>query len=166
MKLELVEAGTASAERQAEWLDESIDELETALQEVYGPNTELPFINSVATDTCSTMRSFWTKPGAKPRYKLTFFVLCDSHSLQLLIKDILEFPVFSTTMTGCNGIVSHFSSSHKQLALLRSYMVSELGKTYALILAAPTRWGTQYNELLSLKRSTLALKKFGKDKNN
>jgi hAT family protein len=166
MKLELVEVGTSSAERQAAWLDESLDELETGLQEVYGPGAKLPFINSVATDTCSTMRSFWTKLGVKPRYKLTFFVPCDSHGLQLLIKDILEFPVFSTTMTECNGIVAHFSSSHKQLALLRSYMVAELGKTYALILAVPTRWGTQYNELLSIKRSTLALKKFGKDKKN
>ena len=128
------------------------------LQEVYGPDAKLPFINSVATDTCSTMRSFWTKLGVNPRYKLSFFVPCDSHGLQLLIRD---------NFAECNGIVAHFSSSHKQLALLRSYMVAELGKQYSPILAAHTRWGTQrYNGLLSIKRSTLALKKVGKDKKN
>ena len=48
---------------------------------------KLPFINSVATNTCSTMRL-----SAKPRYKLIFFVPYDSHGCEeeeLMLESIL-----------------------------------------------------------------------------
>jgi Protein of unknown function (DUF 659) len=47
-------------------------------------------INSLATDTCTTMRSLWAKLKHKPGYNHTFFVPCDSHRIQLLIKDVLN----------------------------------------------------------------------------
>lgn len=47
-------------------------------------------INSMATDTCNTMRAVWRTLAADNRTQHVFFVPCDSHGLQLLIKDISE----------------------------------------------------------------------------
>ena len=57
-------------------------------------------INSLATDTCGTMRSLWAKLKHKDQYKRAFFIPCDSHGIQLLIKDVLR----------CCGVrLAHFS---------------------------------------------------------
>jgi hypothetical protein len=72
-----VRIGSASAEWQADFLKKRFKALEARLP--YGER--LPMINSVATDTCATMRSLWAKLGSKERFKYTFFVPCDSHSL-------------------------------------------------------------------------------------
>ncbi len=47
-------------------------------------------INSVGTDTCNTMRDAWNQMARDPRAKHVFFIPCDSHGLQLLMKDIIE----------------------------------------------------------------------------
>jgi Protein of unknown function (DUF 659)/hAT family C-terminal dimerisation region len=166
MKLEEVPTGTSSAERQADWLNRAIDILETGFQKEYGQHAKLPRLNSVATDTCSTMRCLWRILSTKPRFKSSFFVPCDSHGLQLLIKDIISLPLFVDTMTLCNHIVGHFRSAHKQLALVRSLQKEIYGRKYALTLAGNTRWGTQYLELFSLKRSREALRQFRRTKDN
>jgi hypothetical protein len=166
MKLEEVPIGTSSAERQADWLNGAIDTLEIGFQKEYGPHAKLPRLNSVATDTCSTMRCLWRILSTKPRFKSAFFVPCDSHGLQLLIKDIVTLPLFIDTMTLCNHIVGHFRSAHKQLALVRRLQEEIYGRKYALTLAGNTRWGTQYLELFSLKRSREALRQFRRAKDN
>jgi hypothetical protein len=166
MKLELVDAGASTAERQAEWLDKAIDTLEKAFKERFGQQGGFPLINSVGTDTCTTMRSLWGKLHQRNRFTNTFFIPCDSHGLQLLVKDILCHPLFSETMILSSHIASHFRNCHKQLALLRKFQREIYGKEYALALAVLTRWGTQYWQLSALKRSKDALKAFRKAKEN
>ena len=65
-------------------------------------------IGSLATDTCATMRKTWTSIEEDPRLDHCFIVPCDSHGLQLFIKDILETEPFATTITKAQTIVSTF----------------------------------------------------------
>ena len=160
IKHALVPLGTSSAERQAAWICTVLDEIEAEIGQ------PLPGINSTATDTCGTMRKLWRALRGDRRFKHALFVPCDSHGIQLLIKDIVMLPEFQNVMRSTNDVVSHFRTSHKQLALLRSYQSELYGKTYAFVLAAETRWGTQFYSLKSLVRSKDALKAFARDVNN
>jgi hypothetical protein len=166
MKQDAVPTGAFRAEKQADWLEAQIEELEVRYKAEFGQNAQLPPINSVSTDTCSTMRSMWMHLRSKPRFQHTFFIPCDSHGLQLLIKDIITLDLFKDTMAMCNQIVAHFRLAQKQLALLRHYQREIYDKIFALTLAGNTRWGSQVGELKSLKRSMDALKKFARDNQN
>ena len=166
MKQDAVPKGKFGAEEQADWLELQLDELETRFKAEFGQDAQLPPINSVSTDTCSTMRSMWIRLRSKPRFQRTFFIPCDSHGLQLLIKDIITLDLFKDTMATCNQIVAHFRLAQKQLALLRHYQREIYGKPRALTLAGNTRWGSQIGELRSLKRSMDALKRWARDLQN
>jgi hypothetical protein len=108
----------------------------------------------------------WIHLRLKPRFQRTFFIPCDSHGIQLLIKDIITLDLFKDTMAMCNQIITHFRLAQKQLALLRHYQREIYGKILALTLAGNTRWGSQVGELKSLKRSMDALKRFARDTQN
>jgi hypothetical protein len=75
-------------------------------------------MSSLSTDTCATMQKTWTGLAKHPLLAHSFFVPCDSHSLQLLIKDILESKPFSDTITKAQSIVSTFHRAKKQYAIL------------------------------------------------
>ena len=47
-------------------------------------------ISSLTTDTCATMRNTWTGLEKLDSLLHTLFIPCDSHGLQLLIKDLLD----------------------------------------------------------------------------
>jgi hypothetical protein len=121
MKQDAVPTGAFRAEKQADWLEAQIEELEVRYKAEFGQDAQLPPINSVFTDTCSTIRSMWMHLRLKPRFQHTFFIFCDSHGLQLLIKDIITLDLFKDTMAVCNQIIAHFRLAQKQLALLRHY---------------------------------------------
>ena len=148
------------ADRIAGWLIKQLEILEEDLGQ------KLPTINSLTTDTCPTMRSLWELLRAHDRFKYTLFVPCDSHGLQLLIKDIVLHSLFKHTMNRAQEIVVHFRKAHKQLALLRDYQQKFYNRQYALTLAGETRWGTQWNLLSHLKRTKEALRAFAFDEKN
>ncbi|RKF76666.1 hypothetical protein GcC1_070018 [Golovinomyces cichoracearum] len=87
---------------------------------------------SYSSDTCATQKSAWEimNSTAETRHVLT--VPCDSHSLQLILKDLIwpgkdnhgnsTSAMGELFKSGLNAVVSFFSSSDKQLALLRSVM--------------------------------------------
>jgi hypothetical protein len=107
LKYEKVSKGTFFAERQAEWLVELLDDLEKKIQ------FNFSMINCVMTDTCSTIRKFWAILSKIPRFKYSFFVPCDSHGLQLFIKDIVILNYFEPTIKKAQAVISHFRSAHK-----------------------------------------------------
>jgi hypothetical protein len=109
---------------------------------------------------------FMGQIGLKKRFKHTFLVPCDSHDLQILIKDIIEHPIWAPIMALCNYLTAHFRNANKQLTLLRHYMKQEYEIMYEFVLAVKTRWGTQYKVVKALKRSKNALKLFAKDCKN
>lgn len=106
------------------------------------------------------MRSFWSIMGEKPAWDHSFFVPCDSHGIQLLMKHISELNWFCTTFKRAQQIATFFHKAEKQLEILREEQVKQDGRTYALTLSVITRWGTQYRLLLSLARSREALRHY------
>jgi hypothetical protein len=97
-------------------------------------------INLVITDTCNTQRAVGRLlTGPNSPLEQTFWVPCDSHSLQLLMKDIIMMPVWQNLVTIAQNIVTAFTTSHKQLAILRDLMQKRLRKTYSFILSVITR---------------------------
>jgi hypothetical protein len=81
MKQEVVGLGALTAERQADWLDNQLDELFVLFKQFFGDDAELPLVNSVATDICAIMRKMWIDLKARKRFKYTLFIPCDSHGV-------------------------------------------------------------------------------------
>jgi len=85
-------------------------------------------------------------------------VPCDSHGLQLLVKDIVEhIPVFKATLEQAQAVVKAFKNAPLQLSFLREYQVQHYQQPVALILSVITRWGTQYRLVNSLIKTKDAL---------
>src|SRR4030095_3554064 len=93
-------------------------------------------------------------------YIHVFFIPCDSHSLQLLIKDIVSIPRFKIILSQAQIIVSPFHKSPLHHALLREEQLDIYKKHYALILSVITRWGTQYRLISSVLRSKAVLRQY------
>jgi hypothetical protein len=120
-------------------------------------------INSVATDTCSTMQAVWRlleqaiqarEPAASP-----LFVPCDSHGIQLMFKDIVEkIPFFERVSRGVKKIVGFFHGAHLQYGLLKEHQVQIYGKRLSLLSSVITRWGTEYAAAESVFRNKEALR--------
>jgi len=110
-------------------------------------------VSSLTTDTCATMRSTWTGLEHTTQLSHALFIPCDSHGLQLLIKDLLELPQIAPIIAQAQAIVTAFHRSKKQYAILRSYQ----DKPQALLLSVITRWGTQFLLVLSVLRCKGAL---------
>lgn len=75
--------------------------------------------NSFSSDTCNTNRSLHGMISNDPDLNHCFTILCDSHGLQLLIKDILEKTMYSATHKQAAKLIADFSSSKLQMARLR-----------------------------------------------
>jgi hypothetical protein len=62
---------------------------------------------SFATDTCSTNQNSWTRLLNIPETKHVILVPCDSHGLQLLIKDLLtSVPSINAVWLKASNIVN------------------------------------------------------------
>lgn len=85
-------------------------------------------INSICTDTDGVVRACRTTLAATPELQHCFFSLCDSHSLRLLIKDILILDGLKDTCEMANSLVSFFSKSKLQLSRLRTCQKEVYGK--------------------------------------
>jgi hypothetical protein len=96
---------------------------------------DLTRISSLTTDTCAIMRNTWTGLEYLDLLSYTLFILCDSHGLQLLIKDLLDQPQITVVMSKANAIVTGFYQAKKQYAILQS----KQEQAYALLLSVLTR---------------------------
>lgn len=132
----------------AKWLKDKLDVL---------TNGDLSKINSIATDTCSTMYKMWLELQKFPEFAHCFFIPCDSHGLQLLVKDILKIPCFKLLHDKAKKVVRAFRKAHLQLARLRDIQLSCYNEHRALILSIITRWGTQLRLIASLLNSKVHL---------
>lgn len=89
-------------------------------------------INSFATDTCSTMKKVWSILKQDSRVGHAFTIHCDSHGIQLVLKDILDLKSIKEVFEPAAKVVDYFRHSPKQYAFLRKYQESHYGKHYAL----------------------------------
>lgn len=112
---------------------------------------DLKRLSSLATDTCNTQRKVWRRFQELPELRHMILVPCDSHGLQLVIKDLIDpgKDEDKTTIpsdlrdfwTSASSIRTHFAKALKQLGLLRSKMILAHGKKRSLLAAGLTRWG-------------------------
>ena len=77
--------------------------------------------------------------GKKLAWKHSFFVPCDSHGIQLLMKHLSELSWFGTTLKQAQQIETFFHKAEKQLAILREEKIKQNGRTYMLTLSVITR---------------------------
>ena len=128
-------------------------------------NDDLSRVNSIATDTENTMRSFISCLNQKPGWGHVFWSPCDSHGIQLLMQHISGLPWFEDLFKRAGNIVTFFWKAEKQLETLRKHQKAAYGRHYALTLSVLTRWGTQYRLIDSLLRSQQALFAWASDTN-
>jgi Protein of unknown function (DUF 659) len=117
-------------------------------------------INSISADTCSTMFSMRDLLQQTQPFKHVFFIPCESHSLQLLVKDLLSIPRLKDIHTKAQAVVKAFRKSPLQYAHLREIQMDCYKTHYALVLSVITHWGIQFRLISSLLRSKAALRKY------
>lgn len=141
----------------------SLDQIDLLLPSINAAvDGDLSKVNAVCTDTNTTQRKCQVDLQATPGLSHILGVLCDSHSLQLLVKDIVTTSPWRSTLEKAVYVITYFRHSKKQYARLREMMlVTGNGKVYSLLVAAITRWGSQQGALQSLIRVKEALLMFG-----
>ena len=157
---EHIEASSMTAEENVAWIMHHIDHV---VQE----NWEK--VNALTTNTCNTMQKIWKLLAQQNQLSHVLFILCDSHSLQLALKDLLE-PKKSWSGQSTSplteiqqiykiakAIVAFFQKAPLQLTILQIKQISQYSKHKSLIAAAITQWGTSYGVVKSLQNSYTAL---------
>jgi hypothetical protein len=118
--------------------------------------------NSICTDTCSTMRSMHGILERNINTSHVFSVLCDSHGLQLFVKDVLSHQgvkYYTSTLADAVFLSNTLRKSKLSLAIVRR-VASEHGYNLrAFATAAITRWGCHYAVLNALVESRDAMQR-------
>ncbi|KJZ68369.1 hypothetical protein HIM_12243 [Hirsutella minnesotensis 3608] len=120
-------------------------------------------MNALCTDTCSTMRKLHREMKALPEFSHCLYVLCDSHGLQLLVKDIVESTQWMPVLGKANLLINFFKKAKLQLSRLRVHQQGCYAHRKAFITAAITRWGTQLGAVKSVFDNKEALRAFARD---
>lgn len=94
-----------------------------------------------------------------------FVVPCDSHEIQLFLKDVFQISWWRNLIHKAQLVVRTFRTSHKEYQVLQEIQVAILGKRIALILHCITRWGTQVRLLNALYRSCLTIQEYSQQSN-
>lgn len=95
-----------------------------------------------------------------PELKHIFFIPCDSHGLQLLVKDLLSLPHYQRINEKAQTVVKAFKNAPLQLSHLRIYQRQIYKEERALVLFVITRWGTHAKLASSVYNNKDALKAF------
>jgi len=130
--------------------------------------------NAFSSNTCNTQRKVWRLITKVPSLEHVLSIPCDSHSLQLVFKDILwplkdaqniqiHSDIADFIATGPKVIVKFFRKADKQLAILREKILLVSKEIRALISSVPTRWGTQLAMISSILRSSSALQAYAEE---
>ena len=120
-------------------------------------------IHSVTIDTCSLERATWDHLSQDLRLSHIFYVLCDSHGLQLLIKDLLSAPQIKTTFYKGLTIVNFFRKAKHQLSILCRYQTQHYGGPRSLISSTILRLGTKITMIESVANSKAPLRPYVED---
>eukprot|EP01038_Epipyxis_sp_PR26KG_P011979 gene11979-16035_t len=113
-------------------------------------------IVSVTTDTAPFMQSAWDIIERK--YPSIFVNVCDSHVMNLLIKDIItNIQIYKETMSSTTEIVKFIKTRH-QVAHEFNKIRKTLQISKGLVLPCCTRWYTTGNSAKSVLESKLAIK--------
>ncbi len=120
-------------------------------------------INSIIINTCNLKQSVWNNLAADARLKHVFFVLCDFHDLQLLLKDLLHSSLIWFIFIKTLKIVNFIWKIKHQLDILCRYQKKIYNQHKSLIVFIILRWKTQIHLIESLVRSKVALWRYATD---
>lgn len=113
--------------------------------------------NSICTDTCSTMRSMHQLLEKEVATKHVFTVLCDSHGLQLFVKDIFDHqegvPYYISALADASYLSNTLRKTKLSLSIIRRVATENNLSFRAFATAAITRWGSHFQVLNSLVES-------------
>ena len=105
---------TVEAEEGAQTTERILEEVvDIATNITYG---QLEQIVSLSTDTCETMQCLWSKANKDTRTKHWITAPCDSHGIQLLIKDILMIKPIEQFWKTAIGVIGAFKSAISPLS--------------------------------------------------
>ena len=120
-------------------------------------------VNSVVTDTCSTMRATHAEMVKDERFRHVFFVLCDSHGLQLLVKDIASLGRIKELLDQAQRVAVFFKRSRLHLSYLREHQIRHYERIRAFVLSVITRWGSQIGVIVAVLKNEEALMSWLRD---
>lgn len=107
--------------------------------------------SSLCTDTCGTQRAVHKELGRHSETLHVWAVLCDSHGLQLLIKDVFvdrrnlrAIPFYKIGMARAQALSKVFRGANKLHSLLVDIAAEDGSRLRAFALSVITRWGTQF----------------------
>ena len=103
-------------------------------------------VNSLITDTCSTMRMTWR--GLKKEFPFIFYVPCDSHDLQLIMKDLFRLSDITELIKSAQWLITAFKNASLQLFYLWDAQCQTIEKEWALVRAVVTHWESQISSVL------------------
>jgi len=102
-------------------------------------NNDPARINSITMDTCSTMFSMWEQFECYDDFKHYLFIPCDSHGIQLLIKDILHLLYFSNVLQQAQLVAKSFRKALLQFTHLRDIQTHFYNRHQSFILSVIMR---------------------------
>jgi hypothetical protein len=115
-------------------------------------------INAISMDTCSHNLLLQARARAYPEFQHSFFINCDAHGINLLIRDLLKLPQFDATVKLASQIFNHFAHSPKQKTLVKEYR-QQLGiKSMMFRSPVDTRWGSHIDAFEALINNRPALR--------
>jgi hypothetical protein len=117
-------------------------------------------IGALAIDTCPSMLALHEILSTIPGMGHMFAVLRNSHSLKLLISDILSLSGIKEFWKSTSNIANGIWNAPKQYAYLQAEQEKVYRHRQAIIQPGDTRWGTQYRMTESLENSRQALRQF------
>lgn len=88
-----------------------------------------------------TIRATWWVLASKPKLRHAFFIPCDSHGINLLIKEILNLPSIVKIFTASKNVVSYFHTHARNHASLHQKQKDIYGKIYDFTTAVLTHGG-------------------------
>jgi len=155
---------SVDAQFTAKWVEERIQHLINPAGTTLGWSEQqghFKRINSIAFDTCNTQRAAQRVLKAIPHLQHVFYVLCESHGLQLLMKDVIEKHAWiKRIVDACQQLAVAFTTSPKQLGRLRAIMMELYTHQKSFVLSVITRWGTQLSLLRSVSNLEAAISKY------
>lgn len=116
-------------------------------------------INSITTDTDTTMTSLWALLNKDPRTAHIFTVPCDSHALKHFVNGILSSEPFNSIFLEAKTIVKRFAEFPKQYSLL----VCKMDVRRPLTASLMAGWGTKLRMLDSFLANEDALIEYASD---
>ncbi len=110
------------------------------------------------------MCALWKSLKKDPRLEYIFCAPCDSHGIQLLIKDIFSIKWYAGVIRRAQLIVRSFCAAHEEYNVLRDLQMTAYAEHRSLILYCITRWGIQGGMLGSVLKNEQVLQNYAQQR--